>query len=220
MATPAYFGVALSVQVFYLLFKNALKFDFKSAPKFDFKSASIGIPILLVSVSLSFHARGGGQVLCQRMKAKFLGGLSHDINETQDKVTFAAHEHATKFDPQTEHLFSTFQVVTACFTSSAHGSNDVADAILHASIDTKKALVSVWILVLGGVAVDIGLMTYGHHIMKTLGNKSTSMFPTRGFSAEMATSITILPCSKLKLPVSSTHCITGLATSVGLFVRR
>lgn len=61
IATPAYFGVALSVQVFYLLFT--------SAPKFDFKSASIGIPILLVWVSLSFHgASSSGHTFATRSR--------------------------------------------------------------------------------------------------------------------------------------------------------
>ncbi|KAF9098271.1 Na+/Pi symporter, partial [Mortierella sp. AD031] len=116
-------------------------------------------------------------------------------------------------------------VITACFTSFAHGSNDVANAIgplatiyhiwEHASFDSK-ALVPVWILAFGGVAIDLGLMTYGYHVMRTLGNKMTYMSPTRGFSAEMGTSITILTCSKLGLPVSSTHCITGATSAIGL----
>ncbi|KAG0037379.1 Na+/Pi symporter [Podila clonocystis] len=52
--------------------------------------------------------------------------------------------------------------------------------------------------------------------MKTPGNMITYMSPSHGFSAEMATSITILTCSKLKLPVSSTRCVTGATASIGL----
>lgn len=285
IAIPVYFGVALTVQVFYIIFKGA--------PKPDLRKACIGIPIgIAVSVGLAvflwcfffprpylrrkiqddedlkwYHvfytpmvservkpalhqeeiaekdgsriAIADGQAdpslvqlekedksFTQRMKAKVLSGLNHDINETQDETTLAAHEHATKFDPQTERLFSAVQVVTACFTSFAHGSYDVANAIgplatiyhvwVHASVDLKKTAVPIWILILGGAAIDIGLMTYGYHVVKTLGNKITYMSPTRGFSAEMATSITILTCSKLKLLVSSTHCVTGATASIGL----
>ncbi|KAG0056186.1 Na+/Pi symporter [Gryganskiella cystojenkinii] len=162
----------------------------------------------------------------QRLKNTVFRGLYHDINDSQDKHTLEAHANATKFDNDTERLFSAVQVITACFTSFAHGSNDVANAIgplatiyyiwEHANINVSKAPVPVWILVFGGVAIDLGLMTYGYHVMRTLGNKVTYMSPTRGFSAEMGTSITILTCSKLALPVSSTHCITGATTAIGL----
>ncbi|KAF9385385.1 Na+/Pi symporter [Podila verticillata] len=201
IAIPAYFGVALTVQVFYIIFKGV--------PKSDLRKASIGIPIgIAVGVGLAVFlwfffffrpylrrkiqddedlkcvsnllsnqeeiakkdgsriAVADGQVdpslvqleeeeksFAQRMKAKLLSGLNHDINETQDKATFAAHEYATKFDPQTERLFSAVQVVTACFTSFSHGSNDVANAIgplatiyhvwVHASVDLKTA-VPIW----------------------------------------------------------------------------
>ncbi|KAG0340212.1 Na+/Pi symporter [Podila horticola] len=281
-----YFGVALTIQVYYIIFKGA--------PKSDLKSASFGIPMgiavivgiaaflwcffflrpylrrkiqndedlrwyhvfyfLMVSqrVKPALHQEEitkkddalrrivvDGQAdsslaqldeedksFTQRMKAEFLGAFNHDINETQNEDTLAAHEHPTKFDPLTERLFSAVQVVTACFTSFAHGPNDVANAIgplatiyyiwLHASVDMKKTLVPVWIQVLGSVAIHVELMTYGCHVMKTLGNKITYMSPARGFSAGMATSIIILTCSKLKLLVSSTHCVTGSTASIGL----
>lgn len=52
--------------------------------------------------------------------------------------------------------------------------------------------------------------------MATLGNNITYMSPSRGFSVSLGTSLTVLTCSKLGLPVSTTHCITGATTAVGL----
>ncbi|KAF9924125.1 Na+/Pi symporter [Linnemannia zychae] len=162
----------------------------------------------------------------QKFKGFFTHGLTQEINVIHDENVNAVHANATKYDADTERLFSAVQVITACFTSFAHGSNDVANAIgplatiyyiwENANINVSKAPVPVWILAFGGVAIDIGLMTYGYHVMRTLGNKMTYMSPTRGFSAELGTSITILTCSKLGLPVSSTHCITGATSAIGL----
>lgn len=72
------------------------------------------------------------------------------------------------------------------------------------------------ILAYGGVAIDIGLATYGYKIMRVLGNNITLFTPSRGFSAELGAAVTVLTCSKLGLPVSTTHCITGATAAVGL----
>lgn len=57
-------------------------------------------------------------------------------------------------------VFSSIQVLTACFASFSHGANDVANAIgpfaaLIAIYESEKveqeAPVNIWILVLGGV---------------------------------------------------------------------
>ncbi|KFH71575.1 hypothetical protein MVEG_01873 [Podila verticillata NRRL 6337] len=73
-----------------------------------------------------------------------------------------------------------------------------------------------WILAYGGIVIDIGLLTYGYKVMATLGNNITYMSPSRGFSVSLGTSLTVLTCSKLGLPVITTHCITGATTAVGL----
>ncbi|KAF9275646.1 Na+/Pi symporter [Linnemannia elongata] len=290
IAIPAYFGVAIMINVFYIIFKGA--------PDSKLKSAAIGIPVgIAVGVGFAvflwclfflspflrrkiqdgedlkwFHlfyipfvgkrekpavhneeiSQTNGEKLAadsidsgdaqanpslvalekeehwilKKLKSTIFAGLYKDIESKEDSNINAVHDHATKFDSDTERLFSAVQVITACFTSFAHGSNDVANAIgplatiyyiwQNANIDVAKAPVPTWILVFGGIAIDLGLMTYGYHVMKTLGNKVTYMSPTRGFSAEMGTSITILTCSKLSLPVSSTHCITGATTAIGL----
>ncbi|KAF9330730.1 hypothetical protein BG006_006332 [Podila minutissima] len=161
----------------------------------------------------------------QKLKAKATAGMSHDINENSEAVE-NIHDNSTRYDAKTEQLFCTLQVLTACFSSFAHGSNDVANAIgplttiyyiwKHAAVDVTGTPVPAWILAYGGIAIDIGLLTYGYRVMATLGNNITFMSPSRGFSVSLGTSLTVLTCSKLGLPISSTHCITGSTAAVGL----
>ncbi|KAG0341737.1 Na+/Pi symporter [Podila humilis] len=161
----------------------------------------------------------------QKFVAKATAGMNHNIKESSEAVE-NIHDNSTKYDPTTEQLFCTLQVLTACFSSFAHGSNDVANAIgplttiyyiwKHAAVDVTGTPVPAWILAYGGIAIDIGLLTYGYRVMATLGNNITYMSPSRGFSVSLGTSLTVLTCSKLGMPVSTTHCITGSTAAVGL----
>ena len=106
----------------------------------------------------------------------------------------------------------TFEVVVACFVGFAHGSNDVANAIgpLAAVINVLQsgAIESVigvplWLVVLGGAGIVVGLATWGYKVIGTIGRKITEITPTRGFSAEFSTALVVLVCSRLGLPVST-----------------
>ncbi|KAF8931575.1 phosphate-repressible phosphate permease [Dissophora ornata] len=162
----------------------------------------------------------------QKLKNKAFHGINQDIHAKTEEVE-NMHDRSTRYDSKTEELFCTLQVLTACFASFAHGSNDVANAIgplttifyvwKHGMVDISgTAPIPVWILAYGGIAIDIGLLTYGYKVMATLGNNICYISPSRGFSLSLGTSLTVLTCSKLGLPVSTTHCITGATTSVGL----
>jgi len=64
--------------------------------------------------------------------------------------------------------------------------------------------------------LDLGLIIMGHQIMMVLGNKLTYQTPSRGFCMDIGAMFTVLIFSKLGVPVSTTHCITGATTGVGL----
>lgn len=124
-----------------------------------------------------------------------------------------------------ERVFALLMLLTACSMAFAHGANDVANAIgpLAAIVQTvrdgsvaSKAPVSVWMLVLGGVGVVIGLSTYGWKVMETAGKKITELTPSRGFAAEFSAMTTIIVASRLGIPVSTTHILVGSILGVGL----
>ena len=124
-----------------------------------------------------------------------------------------------------ERLFAGLQVVTACYVAFAHGANDVANAIgpLAAVVQAwqdgslaARAPVPIWILMMGGVGIVVGLATYGYKVIETVGHKITSMTPTRGFSAEFGAATTVLLASRLGLPISTTHTLIGAVIGVGL----
>lgn len=125
-----------------------------------------------------------------------------------------------------ERVFGVLMIFTACSMAFAHGSNDVANAVgplaaVNAVIDSggvvaQKAAMPTWLLFLGALGIVIGLVTYGHRVIRTVGSTITELTPSSGFAAELAAAITVVVASGASLPVSTTHTLVGGVIGVGL----
>ncbi|MEO0574650.1 MAG: inorganic phosphate transporter [Pseudomonadota bacterium] len=124
-----------------------------------------------------------------------------------------------------ERVFAVLMVITACGMAFAHGSNDVANAIgplaavisvAQTGVVAAKSATPVWVLLLGGVGIVVGLATYGVRVIATVGQKITHLTPSRGFAAELAAATTIVIASGTGIPISTTHTLVGAVLGVGL----
>ncbi|MFK5893868.1 MAG: inorganic phosphate transporter [Pseudomonadota bacterium] len=125
-----------------------------------------------------------------------------------------------------EKVFMPMMMFTACAMAFAHGSNDVANGIgpLAAVVSilddpgnvNQKSGLPLWILILGGTGIVVGLATMGYKVMQTIGTKITELTPTRGYCATLAAAITVVVASKTGLPVSTTQIAVGAVIGVGL----
>ena len=126
---------------------------------------------------------------------------------------------------EVEKVFVPLVIISSCAVAFAHGANDVANAvgpfaaivhILQNGTIEMKVAVPLSILMLGGAGIVIGLGTYGHRVMTTVGTKITEITPSRGVAADIAASATVLVCTRLSLPVSTTHTLVGSIMGIGL----
>ncbi|MDR9440263.1 MAG: anion permease [Halomonas sp.] len=125
-----------------------------------------------------------------------------------------------------EQVFGVLMIFTACAMAFAHGSNDVANAVgpLAAVISVVQtggeiegaAVVPWWVLVLGGGGIVVGLVTYGHKVIATVGTGITELTPSRGFAATLAAAVTVVLASGTGLPISTTQTLVGAVLGVGL----
>jgi PiT family inorganic phosphate transporter len=124
-----------------------------------------------------------------------------------------------------EKIFAVLVIITSCTVAFAHGANDVANAVgpLAAIAEIAKnntvpgkVPVDIWFLVLGGLGIAIGLAMFGYRVMRLVGTKVTEITPSRGVAADIAGMVTVLACSKMGLPISTTHTLVGAIIGVGL----
>ena len=64
-------------------------------------------------------------------------------------------------------------------------------------------------------AIALGTLSGGWRIVHTMGQRVTRLQPVGGFAAETSGAITLFLASKLGIPVSTTHTITGAIVGVG-----
>ncbi len=121
-------------------------------------------------------------------------------------------------------LFTIPLIFAAALLSFAHGANDVANAVgpLAAIYDalanttiSAKAAIPLWVMVVGGIGISVGLALFGPRLIKTVGSEITELDQMRAFSIMMAAAITVVIASQLGLPVSSTHIAVGGVFGVG-----
>ncbi|HHO59009.1 MAG TPA: inorganic phosphate transporter [Thiotrichales bacterium] len=142
-----------------------------------------------------------------------------------NKLRFDPSEDADFHYTNVEKIFGVLMMITACAMAFAHGSNDVANAIgpVAAVVNIaqsgevgQKANLSLWILVLGGAGIVIGLATYGRRVIETVGDGITQLTPSRGFAATLGAATTVVLASGTGLPISTTHTLVGAVLGVGL----
>ena len=148
-----------------------------------------------------------------------VGGIAIRRIQPDRKAEKIQHFHTV------ERVFAVLMIVTACGMAFAHGSNDVANAIgpvaavisvAQTGIIAAKSTVSIWVLILGGAGIVVGLATFGFHVIATVGKKITQLTPSRGFAAELAAATTIVIASGTGMPISTTHTLVGAVLGVGL----
>lgn len=121
-------------------------------------------------------------------------------------------------------LFGSLQILTACFASFAHGTNDVSNAVaplipiwnIYTTGEENVAVqTQVWILAFGSIGICTGLWAWGRAVMATISDGLTKITPSKGFSVELGAAISVLVATKMGLPISTTHCKVGSLVIVG-----
>ncbi|MHB1179436.1 MAG: inorganic phosphate transporter [Daejeonella sp.] len=147
-----------------------------------------------------------------------------------------------------EWWFKKLQLISSALFSLGHGGNDaqkvmgiIAAAVIvylkdanldvntmsswlhvgYTVIDGKVKInhIPEWIPIACYSAIAAGTMSGGWKIVKTMGTKITKVTPLEGVAAETAGAITLFMTEHFKIPVSTTHTITGAIIGVGLSKR-
>ncbi|MFA6873340.1 MAG: inorganic phosphate transporter [Bacteroidaceae bacterium] len=125
-----------------------------------------------------------------------------------------------------ENSFRKLQLVSSGLFSLGHGLNDsqkvmgiIATAMIsYGYIDSIKSMPD-WVPLSCFAAIGLGTMSGGWRIVKTMGSKITKVTAIEGVCAETAGAITLFITELLKIPVSTTHTITGSIMGVGAVKR-
>lgn len=105
-------------------------------------------------------------------------------------------------------------ILSGCYVAYSWGANDVANAV---GVISGAGLISVNAAVaLGGVAIVIGILTWGYKVIETIGSEITNLLPLMAFSAQLASAINVHIYTVFGIPVSTSHSIVGAIFGVGL----
>ncbi len=140
------------------------------------------------------------------------------------------------------HWFKRLQLVSSALFSIGHGLNDsqkvmgiIGAALIAATtanieglpdwmrmtsvaeMATKSELA--WVPFACFTVIALGTMSGGWRIIKTMGSRITKVTPLEGVVAETSGALTLYLTEFLKIPVSTTHTITGAIMGVGAFKR-
>ena len=144
--------------------------------------------------------------------------------------------------PKTQYWFKRLQLVSSALFSIGHGLNDsqkvmgiIGAALIAATAAAKEGLLTglpawmhmgnikematidqlAWVPFACFTVIALGTMSGGWRIIKTMGTKITKVTPLEGMVAETAGAFTLYITEILKIPVSTTHTITGAIIGVG-----
>lgn len=124
---------------------------------------------------------------------------------------------------RSERWFKRMQLISSAAFSIGHGGNDsqkvmgiiMAAYIAYDPINYNLDHMVEWVPLACYAAIALGTMSGGWKIIKTMGGRITKVTPFEGVAAETAGALTLFITEMMKIPVSTTHTITGAIIGVG-----
>ncbi|NDV68877.1 inorganic phosphate transporter [Dysgonomonas sp. 25] len=153
-------------------------------------------------------------------------------------ITILTLHLARKAKPaKAERWFKNLQLISSAGLSIGHGLNDSQKVmgVIAVALFVNQSLglpefmqgdspnhimnTHMWLALSCFGAIALGTVCGGWKIMKTMGNRITKITPVEGFCAQTAGSLTLFFTELFKIPVSTTHVITGSIIGVGSIKR-
>ena len=126
---------------------------------------------------------------------------------------------------KTEPVFRYAQIFGAAYSAFMHGAQDgqkfmgiiiLCMFMANGQLSIGEGLrPETWIMVLCALIMCLGTAIGGKKIIKSVGMDMVKLEKYQGFSADLAASSSLLLCSLLSLPVSTTHAKTTAIMGVG-----
>lgn len=114
-----------------------------------------------------------------------------------------------------EKLLKIFLIVSAGLISYNTGANELATVlgpVIHAGIPLNLPL----IFATASFMVFLGAFLLSYRVIETIGKGITSLDPFSGFVAQLGAGVCIFLFTLLGMPISTTYCIVGAISGVGL----
>ncbi|MDO8562617.1 MAG: inorganic phosphate transporter [Candidatus Limnocylindria bacterium] len=124
--------------------------------------------------------------------------------------------------PMVNRFFGRAQILSSAYMAYSHGGNDgqktmgiIALALFSGGYLGAEFSIPDWVKLVCAVAIGIGTATGGWRIMRTMGTRITTLKPVNGFAAETTAGTVIELATRLGIPISTTHAISGAILGVG-----
>jgi len=111
-------------------------------------------------------------------------------------------------------VISLFIILSGCYVAFTWGANDVANAV--GVIAGTGVMTSKMSVVFGGLAIVLGIMTWGYKVIETIGSEITRLMPIMALSAQLASAVNVHVYTLFGIPVSTSHSIVGAIVGVGM----
>jgi len=134
-----------------------------------------------------------------------------------------------------DRVFRVAQLGSSALFSFSHGANDAQKTmgiiagllvstrelfrfepgLLHHFYLQSADRIPLWVEISAYIMISLGTLFGGWRIVHTMGSRITRLRPVGGFCAETGGAFAILLATRLGIPVSTTHTITGAIVGVG-----
>lgn len=166
---------------------------------------------------LAVQAKSFGQLLTDSHNIKWLliGSVVTIIGVSTLFMSRLNHAKGAK-------IMNRLQLVSSAALSIGHGGNDaqkvmgiIMVALLAGHQVADISHMPDWVPLACYSAIALGTLSGGWKIIKTMGTRITKVSAFEGVAAETAGAMTLFMTENLKIPVSTTHTITGSIIGVG-----